>query len=297
MENNGGSNKPKVFAAKYSYKWQGWLLVFLSFGVSGGFQSNGNIAVAIFGSIVSISMLASGIYLLRGEGQSPAQIEKAQRKADALEESIAEATEILKDAKGGEAVVAYRNLIELLDSTKLPNVSERRKEILSSINFDKAKIKSEEIGTIHVYGPQIRSYELEVYKDWVINGQRAWDIDDTTYGEVHLDGTIQFDAKGNEQDMRTASIQFVSKDWAETFEILPDEVAKARRIVSQLAVVANSRRPAAVSGQEVKALLDAILAQNSQPAAEKLKQLSDLRYQRLLSDEEFEAAKAKVLGI
>jgi hypothetical protein len=39
------------------------------------------------------------------------------------------------------------------------------------------------------------------------------------------------------------------------------------------------------------------MSNSGQPAAEKLKQLSDLRFQRLLSDSEFEAAKAKILGI
>ena len=97
--------------------------------------------------------------------------------------------------------------------------------------------------------------------------------------------------------MRKASIQLVSTEWSETFQIHPDQATEARRIVAQLSAVSNSLKPDAVSGSEVKALLEAILAQNSQPAAEKLKQLSDLRYQRLLSDEEFEAAKAKVLGI
>ena len=44
-------------------------------------------------------------------------------------------------------------------------------------------------------------------------------------------------------------------------------------------------------------MMETILNSSGQPPAEKLKQLSDLRFQRLLSDSEFEAAKARILGI
>jgi hypothetical protein len=42
--------------------------------------------------------------------------------------------------------------------------------------------------------------------------------------------------------------------------------------------------------------LETILASVGQPAAVRLQQLDALRYQRLVSDEQFEAAKAKILG-
>jgi hypothetical protein len=42
--------------------------------------------------------------------------------------------------------------------------------------------------------------------------------------------------------------------------------------------------------------LETILASVGQPAAVRLRQLDDLRYQRLVSDADFEAAKAKILG-
>jgi hypothetical protein len=44
-------------------------------------------------------------------------------------------------------------------------------------------------------------------------------------------------------------------------------------------------------------MIETILSNSGQPPAEKLKQLSDLRFQRLLSDSEFDAAKARILGI
>jgi hypothetical protein len=43
--------------------------------------------------------------------------------------------------------------------------------------------------------------------------------------------------------------------------------------------------------------VDAILENTGQPPAEKLTQLSNLRYDRLLSDDEFQRAKNKILGL
>jgi DNA-directed RNA polymerase specialized sigma54-like protein len=61
--------------------------------------------------------------------------------------------------------------------------------------------------------------------------------------------------------------------------------------------VIESLKPKGVTSADISELMKTILSNSGQPAAQKLQQLSDLRYQRLLTDEEFEAAKAKVLGI
>jgi hypothetical protein len=97
--------------------------------------------------------------------------------------------------------------------------------------------------------------------------------------------------------MRTASVQFVSSSWSQTFPTNVNAVSDARRIVAQLSVVTDSLKPAGVTTADITKMIETILSNSGQPPAEKLKQLSDLRFQRLLSDSEFDAAKARILGI
>ena len=68
-------------------------------------------------------------------------------------------------------------------------------------------------------------------------------------------------------------------------------------MASQLMAVIEELKPKSATTADISALMKTIMNNSGQPAAQKLQQLSDLRYQRLLTDEEFEAAKAKVLGI
>jgi hypothetical protein len=237
-----------------------------------------------------------GIYLLRGQGLSPKSIERSKKKADKLQSKIDSATRDLETAQGGKAVVAYRNLDEVLKSTKLPDYQNTLEKILKDIKFDKSKLNSDRIGIIS--GPGIiNRNQVEVFKDWIIYGQSAFDIEPSTRGEVHVEGNVQLDQKGKKHDMRTASIQFVSSSWSKTFPINLNDVTDARRIVAQLSVVTDSLKPAGVTSADIAKMIETILSNSGQPPAEKLKQLSDLRFQRLLSDSEFEAAKARILGI
>jgi hypothetical protein len=58
--------------------------------------------------------------------------------------------------------------------------------------------------------------------------------------------------------------------------------------------IMNSSAPTA---SYMKDLIEKLLSNSGKSPAEKLEELSNLRYQRLLSDQEFESAKAKILGI
>jgi hypothetical protein len=138
---------------------------------------------------------------------------------------------------------------------------------------------------------------VEVYKNWIISGQNAFDVDVSTRGEVHVEGNVQVDAKGKKHDMRKANIHFASTNWSHTFPINVEQVSDARRIVTQLSAVIESLKPASATSADISKMIETIMSNSGQPAAEKLKQLSDLRFQRLLSDSEFESAKAKILGI
>jgi TM2 domain-containing membrane protein YozV len=56
-------------------------------------------------------------------------------------------------------------------------------------------------------------------------------------------------------------------------------------------------KPSATTASDIKELLEKLLSSSGKSPAEKLEELSNLRYQNLLSDQEFELAKSKILGI
>jgi hypothetical protein len=293
MNDKSSSGEKRPFAAKYAYKWQGWLLVFFSVaGVSGATQAD-TVPEAIASGSFAVVFLIVGIYLLRGRGVSPKALERQKARAEKLQNDIDSATALLASATGVAAVLAFRSLEKILK--RVPDPQARLTQILSDIKFDRKLIVSQQLGVVPT--PGMFSPPVEVFKDWIISGQIGFNIDQSTRGEVNLDGSIQVDSKGNKKDMRTATMQFVSTTWSHVFSIDPDSASDARRIVSQLGVIADSQKPSAVTLSDISKLIETILNNSGQPAAEKIKALSDLRFQRLLSDEEFEAAKAKVLGI
>jgi hypothetical protein len=288
MKFNLNRSESRPFASKYKYKWQGWTAV--AFGVI--WVSSGEIALTILG----VLLLAAGIFFLRGTEMSPKAIERSQKKADKLKSKIDEAKSSLASASGGKAVVAYRNLESLLKSTKAPDWSQQLDQILTEINFNRSSIQSDHIGTISGPG-MLNRVPIEVYKNWIIVGQISYDVDVSTRGEVNVEGNVQIDSKGKKHDMRTASVNFVSTDWSHTFPFNLDQVTEARRIVAQLGAVTDAMKPKGVSSADIAMMIETIMNNSGQPPAEKLKQLSDLRFQRLLSDAEFDAAKARILGI
>ena len=139
MENNG-NQKSRPFAAKYKYKWQGWVTIFIS---ASCLSSGEPIAI-----VLGILLAGFGVYLLRGQGSSPKSIERSQKKADKLKSKIEDATRELSNSSGGRAVVAYRNLQAVLKSTKSPDYLKQFDEILAEIKFDKSSIQSDHIGSI-----------------------------------------------------------------------------------------------------------------------------------------------------
>ncbi len=251
---------------------------------------------AITSGVFAALFIGLGIYLLRGQGVSPAQEARRKAKADKLQSQIDNATTRLASAKGGAAVVAYRQLEGLIKGTKTADAQARFDAILAEIKFDPTSIESKFIGNIPRSGIW-KVVNVEIYKDWIISGTESFDVDISTRAEVHVDGSITYDAKNNKIDNRTATIQFVSTDWSTSFGISPDRADDARRMASQLMAVIEELKPKGVTTADISELMKSILNASGQPAAQKLQQLSDLRYQRLLTDEEFEAAKAKVLGI
>lgn len=285
----------RKFAAKYHYKWQGWVCIFFGVGGLSGAVNAASPLESAFSAVFGLLLLALGVFLLRGQGNSPAKEAKLKAAADALQAEIDSATASLAAATGGAAVIAYRNLEALVSKLKTEDAGTRMGKILNDIKFEATSIQSPLIGNVALLG--WGNQKVEIYRDWIISGQQSFDVDISTRAEVHIDGGITYDSKNNKIDNRTATLQFVSTDWATSFKISPDGAVDARTLVAQLMAVIESLKPKGVTSADISALVQTLLNNTEQPAAQKLQQLSDLRYQRLLTDEEFEAAKAKVLGI
>jgi len=317
VQSSGEGRPPQTrrrFAAKYHHREWGLALGFI--GLLSLISAFGSDAGGVFGHVVvGLILLAASVYLLRGQGVDPKIAQrKAAKEAEIAQRKVAQmsqATVALQNAvhaeQRGAAAVAYRNL-EATAKREYPEGAQakaRVAEALASIGVDVKSFESPRIGVIlSLQGPS----QVEVFRDWIIHGQEAHDVDATTRGDVYIDGSVQMrsavvpNGKGSQVqntqvDTRTAQVQFVSSSWAMGVPIHPDQANAARLVVAQLGVHVESLKPQGLTAQDMKGLVDAILNNTGQPPAEKLQQLSNLRYQRLLSDEEFEQAKSKILGI
>lgn len=179
------------------------------------------------------------------------------------------------------------NLEGLPQLSNSTTYSQQFEDILTEIGFDKSRIQSDHIGSFS---------GIEVYKDWIISDQLAFDVDATTRGEVNVDQHVQIDAKG-ERWPGAATAVFASTTWSHSFPLSLGQISEARRVISQLNAISDAMKPKSVTSADIAVMIETILNNSGQSPAEKLKQLSDLRFQRLLTDSEFEAAKSKVLGI
>lgn len=155
------------------------------------------------------------------------------------------ATEELESATGAKAVIAYEKLLTLLDTEKNPNGAAQLKDLLTLVNFDPASIKSKHLGTIKNLDGRLlgngasASRQIRIYKDWVIAGDKGYDFDASTRGDVWVDDSATVDKKNIRVKKRVATMQLETNDWSHTFRIDPDEANMARRILDQL--VANTK--------------------------------------------------------
>ncbi len=216
--------------------------------------------------------------------------------ARVVEAGVEPAAAVLADARGGTAVVAYRNLEK---TVRKQHGRQEGPDVLSStlasINFDRSRLDSPRLGeVIAKSGP-----DVEVYRDWVIRGQEAHDVDPTTSAKVVCSGRQLQD-----RDNRKAELQIVSASWSMRVPISPDRANDARFVADQLNAITRSRKPRVATSADVEALgadmkemVEKLVTASGPSPAEKISQLSDLRYGRLVSDDEYEAAKARILGI
>lgn len=215
---------------------------------------------------------------------------------------MGQAISALAHARGGGArVVAYRNLEATAHRFHPQDAPAHVNAALASIGFDRRVLDSPRYGMV----PARKGGVVEVFRDWIIYGQEAHDVDATTRGHVYVDGSIQVSSAVNQKnrvvstthDLRTAELQLTSSTWAMGVPIHPDHANEARRLIDRLAIHVEDLKPKGVTAADIKAMVDTILNNTGQPPAERLTQLSNLRFSRLLTDQEFEAAKAKILGL
>lgn len=207
----------------------------------------------------------------------------------------------LEPLTGARAVVTANELKDLLRKLKTPNLDQKMDELLTSISFDKSRITSRHIGDLMNVGAGLwatgAKAQISVYKDWVIAGNVGYDFDISTRGEVTLDGSISYDKNNKPVDNRVATLQLATKDWSHSFKISPNEVPDARRIVNQLLAIIEDLKPKAISIADIESVMGKLVSETGKSPAEKLEELSNLRYQRLLTDSEFEQAKSRILGL
>lgn len=206
---------------------------------------------------------------------------------------------------GGAAVVAYRNLWETAKRWHAADAPAAAAAAVQSTGIDATGLAAAPLGTVNA----LAGGRVEFFQEWVIFGQKAFDVDASTRGQVFVDGSIQvtsatvLDKKGRSQivntehDMRTAQLQLSGTGWSVGIPILPTQANEARRLVDQLLSHVETLKPKQATAADIRTMVEMILANTGQPVAEKLQQLSHLRFERLLSDDEFESAKTRILGL
>lgn len=283
--------KPK-FA---SQKW-GWALaIFGFFGVLTGI-----ITGLIQMTVIYLAFLGIGLYLITSTKPQQRYEKRIQDQATSAQGEIQSVLKELENATGVEAFLVYEHLESLVDEAG-PIYSKTLSELLASINFDESRVESNYLGSLDnlgsgTYGGGGRE-TIRIYEQWVVSGDMGYDFDVSTRGSVNVDGSVQFDKNNNEVDMRTATLQLATQDWSKAFKIRPEEADEARRIVNQLAAIFEEMKPKVLTAVEMKEAMKELLESSAKSPAKKLEELSNLRYQRLLTDQEFQAAKTKILEI
>lgn len=307
----------RPFAAKYAHMGWGISLAILSglFLISGlsqiGAAASGDPEANPLGGIVLALMAAPfAVYLLRGSGVDPAKAQRAavaaQRQAVLVAGSVDQASAALATAApGGESVIAYRNLQSTVQQYFREDAPARFQQELERIGFDDSTIASPRFG----YLESRAGGSVEIFRDWVIYGQVAHNVDATTRGTVFTDGAVQVTSTvvlekksrqrvvTQEHDLRTAQLQLTSATWSLSTPIDPNKVNDARVLLAQLATHIESLSGKPITSADIRDMVNGILNSTGQPAAERIRQLDVLRYEHLLSNEEFKQAKDKILGL
>lgn len=280
-------------------KWGLGIFIFSAFGVVAGLAT-GDLAIALTMGLFYALFAALGFYLWTAKGPSEYFEKRGVEKQDQAEGEIQATLKRMDSQTGVKAVLTFEALEALVRKTYKKEAGRKMGALLDSIEFDKSRITSKSLGSVSgvptMFG-LASSGGVRVYKDWVIEGQTGYDFDVSTRGEVTVDGSISYDKNNKPIDNRRAALHLATQEWSHSFSIDPNQADEARRILNQLKAIVEQLRPQAVSAADIAAVMEKLVTANGKSPAEKLEELSNLRYQRLLSDKEFESAKQKILGI
>lgn len=286
----------RSFSAPYANPKLGWTLI--SIGAV--------LVVGLWTIPVSAGLITWGIYLLRGKGTNPAVVAQRAQERLAAEGEYKRAFHALAlEESPARRLVLARRMDQHAQAAFGTAARKIMDEALAVLSIPVSSLNSTLVGVLYhpAGGPA-----LELYRDWVIRGDEAYDVDEYTRVTVHLDGAVQVVPRqivrgdkvltvNEEHDMRRAEVHIVSRSWSMAASINPDRVNDARLFANQLGAHLEALRPAAATSADIESMVEAILRNTGQPPAEKLKQLSNLRFDRLLSDDEFRRAKERILGI
>lgn len=285
----------KLKPSNTAQKWGWGIAIFSVLGVVNGFAL-GIIETSIFYFL----LIFVGVYFIVSPKPQEFLDKRRQKKAEQAESAIQYALTKLEKASGVQAAMAYEDLVEIVNKSQM-NSSEKLSELLKSINFDKSRVESRFLGSIANLGaPLFKSAKkstIRIYEDWVIAGELGFNFDVSTRGSVTVDGSIQLDKNNKKVDMRTATLQLATQDWSHAFKIFPDQADEARRILNQLLAIVEEKKPKGVTATDIQEAMAKLVSNTGKSPAEKLEELSNLRYQRLLTDAEFESAKSKILSL
>lgn len=279
----------RKFAAKYSYRKTGvWLLIIGVLFLLGSFGGGDEIVLSL---LIGVTGTVLGVYFLRGQGEHPKVTERRlaaeQHQAAVVKHSIDLAVwNLQQNPHGAPGLIAYRNLEATLQHYFPHDFENQKYYILSQINFDINKIVSPLIGIIYTSDNQA----LEVFEDWLVIGQVGYDVDETTYAEIH-------ESRNYETDQTTAMLTFASRKWSFSVPIKPESVSDTRRITAQFHTFSKTLQSRGASVSDIQNLVNQILENTGKSPAEKLEELDNLRYKRLLSDQEFADSKKRILNI
>lgn len=311
MSNVDVSAPPRrPFAAKYAHPGWGVTLI-----IVGALSTIGVASGSIPSFIVGLALIAWGIYLVRGRGLTPAKATALARVRDeqqaarmllpavVLPSIETAATALAVAPPGAASFIAYRNVVETVRFFTPATADQTIAAVLTSTGYD-AHAVPPPLGAFPAITPPAT---VEVFASWIIVGQYGYDFERGTRVDVFVDGNVAVSthlvAKGRrtqqvtqEHDLRRATVQFTSPSWSFTAEIPIAALSTARELAARLNAVLAQAEPQAATLDDMQSLVERIVASNEQPIEEKIRQLSNLRFERLLSDAEFEHAKARLLS-
>ena len=259
VESDPSHRRP--FAAKRRYTQWGvvlgiigglWLLNFTLGLVLGG----GNFWVHLPTLLVAVALGLCSAYLLRGpkvpKSSLPNRGAVFARRSMPLRmpmrmptaqsaQLVTHAANDLQQARGGAALVAYRRLEATVSHYYPMDTHVHFQRALASIGFNMATLNSPRLG----YVPTNDGTSLEVFRDWIIHGQLAYDVDSTTRGRVRETGSIQLNSEvvtdrhgqvslvDRETDTRAVEVSFWSNSWRMSAALPLHVAADARRLVDE----------------------------------------------------------------